>query len=198
MQIRVLIACEFSGTVRRAFNALPGFDAYSCDVLESEDKSSKHIQCDVREILGDGWDLMIAHPPCTYLSNSGVRWLHTKPGRFDKMEAGARFFRLLLDSQIEHVAIENPVIHKYAASIIGRRQDQSVQPWQFGHGECKRTCFWLVNLPLLVSTDVVGGREKKVHRMPPSAERWKLRSLTYPGIARAMATQWGAYVHSAN
>jgi len=197
MKIKVLIACEFSGVVRRAFNALPDFEASSCDLLPAEDGSVNHYQGDVREILHrypHQWDLMIAHPPCTFLCNSGVRWLHTDPTRWNKLDEAAGLFRELLNAPVEHIAIENPVMHKYAVERIGCKQDQSVQPWQFGHGECKRTCFWLKNLPLLQPSEIVEGREQKVWKMSPSPDRWKLRSTTYPGIARAIANQWGQYV----
>lgn len=187
--MRVLVACEFSGTVRDAF-AARGHDAMSCDLRETE-TPGKHYQGDVRDILGDGWDLMIAHPPCTYLANSGVRWLHEKPGRWEQMRAGAAFFRELLTADIPRIAVENPVIHRYAAEIIGRRPDQTLQPWQFGHGEIKRVCLWLKGLPLLIETDVVEGREARVHRMPPGPEREKERSRFFTGIAAAMADQWG-------
>jgi len=187
--MKVLVACEFSGVVRDAFSAL-GHDAWSCDLLPT-DSPGNHIRGDVIEFIGDGWDLMIAHPPCTYLSNSGVRWLYEQYGRWEKMREGAEFFKALLNAPIPRIAVENPVMHKYAVEVIGRRQDQTVQPWQFGHGETKRTCLWLKGLPHLVPTNVVDGREARVHMMPPSEDRWKLRSITYPGIAEAMASQWG-------
>jgi site-specific DNA-cytosine methylase len=181
--MRVLIACEFSGTVRDCFADL-GHDAWSCDLLPTE-KPGKHLQCDVREIIGDGWDMMIAHPPCRHLAASGARWFKDK-----KVEqAGAlEFVRLLLNAPIGRIALENPI------SIISshiRKPDQIIQPWQFGHGETKATCLWLQNLPPLKPTSIVSGRENKIHKMPPSADRWKLRSLTYLGIAKAMAEQWG-------
>lgn len=187
--MKVLVACEFSGTVRDAF-ARRGHNAWSCDLLPTESPGN-HIQGDVLEILNDGWDLMIAHPPCTYLTNSGVRWLHSQEGRWRLMEEGALFFKRLLEADIPRKAIENPIMHKYAVEIIGRRQDQVIQPWQFGHGEIKATCLWLENLSPLVPTDIVIGREARVHKLPPSEDRWKLRSITYPGIAEAMAMQWG-------
>lgn len=134
---------------------------------------------------------MIAHPPCTYLCNSGVCWLHKDKSRWDKMRDGALFFRALLDAPIDKICIENPVMHKYAKEIIGQNFTQSVQPWQFGHGETKRTCFWLKNLPILKPTKIVEGREQRLHKLPPSKDRWKLRSTTYQGIANAMAMQWG-------
>jgi site-specific DNA-cytosine methylase len=182
--MRVLVACEFSGTVRRAFRVL-GHDAVSCDLLPAEDGSPDHYQGDVRDILRDGWDLMIAHPPCTHLAVSGARWFKDK--LVEQGEA-LEFVRLLLDAPIERIALENPV------SIISsriRKPDQIIQPWQFGHGETKATCLWLKNLRLLMPTDVVDGREARVHRMPPGPDRWKERSRTFDGIAAAMAVQWG-------
>jgi hypothetical protein len=171
---RILVACEFSGTVRRAF-AARGYDAWSCDLLPSEDRSNKHIVGDAREILSDGWDmLVVAHPPCTRLCNSGVRWLSTPPpGK---------------------TLAQNPVMHRHAKALIRNYQDpaQSVQPWQFGHGEVKRTCFWLRGLPKLEPTNIVEGRTPRVHHMPPGPDRWKERSRFFPGIASAMADQWGS------
>lgn len=187
--MRVLVACEFSGAVRDAFIAR-GHDAVSCDLIPTE-SPGPHVQGDVVDILGDGWDLMVAHPPCTYLSNSGVSWLHRRPGRWEMMEEGARFFRVLLEAPIPKIAIENPIMHKYAKKIIGRGQDQVIQPWMFGHGETKATCLWLKGLTKLSPTDVVSGREPRLHKLGPSPDRWKLRSMTYQGIANAMAEQWG-------
>lgn len=187
--MRVLVACEFSGVVRDAFRAA-GHDAWSCDVLPAE-LGGPHIQADVLGVLGWGWDLMVAHPPCTYLANSGVRWLHERDGRFADMEAACAFFCALLNAPIARVAVENPVPHKYARAIVGT-YSQTIQPWQFGHGETKRTCLWLRGLPALVPTDVVDGREARVHRMAPGPDRWRERSRFYPGIARAMAAQWSA------
>ena len=134
---------------------------------------------------------MIAHPPCTFLANSGVRWLHETEGRMSLMREAAWFFKRLLDAPIPHMAVENPIIHKYAAEKIGRRQDQLIQPWQFGHGETKAICLWLKGLPKLEPTEIVGGREARVHRASPGPDRWKERSRFYPGIAKAMAEQWG-------
>lgn len=194
---RVLIACEFSGTVRDAF-ARRGHDAWSCDLLPTE-KPGNHYQCDAREVLGLDWDLMIAHPPCTYLANSGVSWLYKDAARWEKMKAGAEFFKMLMDAPIEQIAIENPIMHKYAVEIIGRRQDQTIQPWMFGHMEKKGTGLWLKNLPLLQPTQNVKEAtealpkniQQRIHHIPPGADRWKLRSITYSGIAEAMAEQWG-------
>lgn len=187
--MRVLVACEFSGTVRDAF-AAAGHDAMSCDLLPTE-SPGPHYQGDVRDVLGDGWDLMVAHPPCTFSANSGVRWLYEQPGRWEKMREGAEFFRSLLNTDIHRIAVENPIIHKYAREIIGAGPTQTIQPWQFGHGETKAVCLWLRNLSPLVPTDVVDGREARVHRMPPGPDRWKERSRFFAGIAEAMAAQWG-------
>lgn len=189
--MRVLIACEFSGTVRDAF-ATKGHDAWSCDLLPTE-KPGNHIQDNVLNHLGDGWDLMIAHPPCTYLCNSGVCWLYRKEGRWDQMKEAAKFFKRFLEAPIPRIAVENPIMHKYAIEIIGRRQDQVIQPYMFGHGERKATCLWLKNLSPLEPTELVEGREQRLHRLPPSPDRWKERSRTYKGIAEAMATQWGKF-----
>jgi len=180
--MRVLVACEYSGTVRDAFIAA-GHEALSCDLLPT-DNPGPHYQGDVRDVLHDGWDLMIAHPPCTHLAVSGARWFKDK--QEEQAEALA-FVRLLLDAPIDRIALENPV------SVISsriRKPDQIIQPWQFGHGETKATCLWLKGLPKLTPTDIVDGREARVHKLPPSADRWKIRSTTYPGIAAAMAQQW--------
>ena len=179
---RLLVACEYSGRVRDAF-AAKDWDAWSCDLLPT-DAPGNHYQCPVEDLLDQHWDLMICHPPCTHLAVSGARWFKDK--QQEQVEALA-FVRLLLEAPIERIALENPV------SIISskiRKPDQIIQPWQFGHGETKATCLWLKNLPLLVPTDVVDGRESKVHRMSPGPNRWKERSRTYTGIAKAMADQW--------
>lgn len=181
--MKVLIACEYSGRVRDAFLAL-GHDATSCDLLPT-DSPGPHYQGDVRKILGDGWDLMIAHPPCTHLAVSGARWFKDKAA--EQAEA-LEFVRVLLDAPIDRIALENPV--SIISSVI-RKPEQIIQPWQFGHGETKATCLWLKNLPLLTPTNIVEGREARIHKMPPSADRWKKRSETYAGIAKAMAEQWG-------
>ena len=185
--MRVLIACEDSGAVRDAFIAR-GHDAMSCDLLPTE-VPGPHYQGDVRDVLAGGWDLMVAHPPCTYLSVSGMHW--TTRGLRDPQltEDALDFVRLLMSAPIPRIALENPV------SIIStaiRKPDQVIQPWQFGHGETKATCLWLKGLCQLVPTNIVSGREARVHRMPPSPDRWKERSRTYQGIADAMAAQWGA------
>ena len=183
--MKILIACEYSGRVREAFPKL-GHDAWSCDILETEIPGN-HLQCDVREILGDGWDMMIAHPPCTHLTASGARWFKDK--KVEQAEA-LEFVGLLMDAQIPRIAIENPI------SIISsriRKPDQIIQPWQFGHGETKSTCLWLKNLPKLEPTNIVEGREQRIWKMPPSKDRWKERSRTFTGIAEAMASQWASY-----
>ena len=181
--MRVLVACEFSGTVRRAFDAMDHF-TMSCDLLPSDD-GGRHHQGDVLEILGNDWDLMIAHPPCTHLAVSGARWFKEKA----KEQAEAlEFVRLLLNAPIPRIALENPI------SIISsriRKPDQIIQPWQFGHGEVKATCLWLKNLPKLTPTNVVEGRHPACWLASPGPDRWKLRSRTYEGIALAMAAQWG-------
>lgn len=193
--MRVLVACEFSGVVRDAFRRR-GHDAWSCDLLPTETDPAHHVQGDVLPLLAEGWDLLIAHPPCTYLSNSGVRWLYggkgtvREPVRWGQMVEGAEFFRTLLNAPIPRVAVENPVMHGYAREIIGSGPTQIVQPWMFGHGETKATGLWLRNLPELMPTDLVEGREHRVHRLPPSATRWAERSRTFTGIAEAMAEQW--------
>lgn len=182
--MKILIACEYSGSVREAFRAI-GHDAISCDLLPSDDDSPYHYQGDVRDIIQDGFDLMIAHPPCTNLAVSGARWFK------DKREEQARdleFVRYLLAAPIPRIAVENPI------SIISskiRKPDQIIQPWQFGHGETKATCLWLKGLPKLTPTNIVEGREQRIWKLPPSPDRWKERSRTYAGIANAMAQQWG-------
>lgn len=184
--MKVLVGCEYSGTVRDAF-IRAGHDAMSCDLLPT-DAPGPHYQGDVRDILGDGWDLAVFHPPCTHLAVSGARHFPAKiaDGRQDM---ALEFVRILLSADIEMIALENPI------SIISsriRKPDQIIQPWQFGHGETKATCLWLKNLPKLAPTNIVEGREARVHRMAPSPDRWKKRSKTFTGIADAMAAQWGS------
>ena len=186
--MKVLVACEYSGTVRDAFMAR-GHDAMSADLLPT-DAPGPHYQGDARDLLGDGWDLIIAHPPCTRLCNSGVRWLAERDLWSEMREACALFLDFL-NAPAPRVAVENPVMHGHARDIIGRRADFSVQPWQHGHGEVKRTCFWTRGLPPLVPTDIVDGRAARVHKASPGPDRWKERSTTLPGIAAAMAEQWG-------
>lgn len=183
--MRVLVACEYSGRVRDAFIAR-GHDALSCDLLPTE-VAGPHYQGDVFDVIGDGWDLLIAHPPCTHLAVSGARWFKDK--QVEQAEA-LEFVRRLLSAPVPRIALENPV------SIISsriRKPDQVIQPWQFGHGETKATCLWLKGLPKLTPTDVVPGRDNRIHRMPPGPDRWKERSRTYTGIAAAMADQWGGH-----
>ena len=183
--MRVLVACEFSGIVRDAF-AARGHDAWSCDFLPTE-SPGLHYQGDVRGVLTDTWDLMIAHPPCTYLARAGARWWK-QHGRRKLRNDALEFVRMLLESSIPKVALENP------PGAIGshiRSADQYVQPWQFGHGEVKMTGLWLKGLPLLKPTRIVEGRKPRVHYAAPGPDRWKERSRFYPGIAAAMAEQWG-------
>lgn len=196
--MEVLVACEYSGTVRDAFIDR-GHKAISCDLLPS-DKEGPHYQGDVMDIIHDGWDLMIAHPPCTYLTNSGVCWLHKQPERWAMLDEAAEFFKCLLNCKIPKIAVENPIMHKYAKERIGGvKQTQVIQPWMFGHMEQKATCLWLKGLPKLVETDNVKAEmlqlsdkeRQRLHYLPPSKDRWKLRSTTYKGIAKAMANQWG-------
>lgn len=213
--MNVLVACEFSGVVRDAFRKR-GHDAWSCDILDHTPGpwGRYHLKGDVLRVLTGRipsdmmqfwpdrmpvvrkWDLLIAHPPCTFLCNSGVRWLFGGKGktkdvkRWQAMRSGARFFRQLLDARIPYIAVENPIPHRYALKIIDRKYDQIVQPWMFGHGETKATCLWLKNLPPLKPTSVVDGREGRIHKMSPGPDRGMLRSITYTGLAEAMAAQW--------
>jgi hypothetical protein len=186
--MKILVACEYSGIVRDAFIAR-GHDAMSCDLLPTE-RAGLHHQGDVLPLLCERWDMIIAHPPCTRLCNSGVCWL-AKRDLWQDMRDGAAFFKAFLDADCERIAIENPIPHKYAVEAIGRKYDQIIQPWWFGHGETKATCLWLKGLPKLQPTNIVDGRVQRLHRLPPSADRAKLRSETYPGIANAFAEQWG-------
>lgn len=188
--MKVLIACEYSGTVRDAFKAL-GHYALSCDLLPTE-KPGNPYQGNILDVINNGWDLMIAHPPCTHLAVSGARHFASKKASGVQDEA-LDFVQTLLDAPIKHIALENPI------SIIStriRKPEQIIQPWMFGHGETKATCLWLKNLPPLTPTDIVSGREARIHKMGPSPDRWKERSRTFPGIANAMATQWSAYVEN--
>jgi hypothetical protein len=210
--MRVLIACEFSGAVRRAFRAL-GHDAWSCDLLPAEDGSPYHIQGDVREVVRrGGWDLIIAHTPCTYLCNSGVRWLDIVDGVITNYERKSRMFdAAMLFNDVwlggyptvkkrPMICMENPIMHKYAKGlIVAGQQAQIIQPWMFGHPETKATCLWLHGLPPLKPTKVVRNEmfnlskkvQNRVHYSTPGPDRWKERSRTLPGIAQAMAEQWG-------
>lgn len=181
--MNVLIACEYSGVVRDAFRNL-GHNAWSCDLLPSESPSEFHFQSDVADIIDMEWHLMIAHPPCTHLSVSGARWFKDK---VEEQKEALDFVRMLMDTPIPRICIENPI------SVISskiRKPDQIIQPWMFGHGETKATCLWLKNLPKLTPTNIVDGREARIHKMPPGPDRWKERSRTYQGIANAMAQQW--------
>ena len=180
---KVLIACEFSGTVRDEFAAL-GFDAWSCDILPTE-RPGQHYQCDVLEVLDRGWDLMVAHPPCTHLAVSGAWKFKEKDA---EQLAALQFVLRLIGAPIPRIAIENPVS---VISSYVRKPDQIIQPWQFGHGEQKTTCLWLKNLPPLRPTEIVSGRRSRILEESPDAQRWKRRSITYAGIAKAMAEQWG-------
>lgn len=196
--MRVLVACEYSAIVRDAFRA-KGHDAWSCDILPTEGDPAHHIQGDVLEILNDGWDMMIAHPECTFLTNSGVTWLHKDVKRWIKLFEAADFFKAMLDAPIDKIAVENPIMHKYAKRLIGQKQAQVIQPWMFGHTEQKATCLWLKGLPLLTETKNVkeemmklpDNERQRLHYLPPSKDRWKERSRTFQGIANAMADQWG-------
>jgi len=220
--MKVLVACEYSGTVRQAFSAR-GFDAWSCDLLPTE-VPGNHYQCDVFEILNEGWDLMIAHPPCTYLASSGLHWNNKIPGRNEKTDEAVKFVRRLLDCDIPHIALENPIGN---LSTRIRKPDQIIQPYQFGHPESKGTCLWLKNLPALKPTKMADWTHYRCrcgnifsadlgnygccdwpakilwdnqtksgqNKIAPSKDRWKIRSKTYQGIADAMALQWGDYLH---
>jgi hypothetical protein len=196
--MRILVACEYSGVVRDAFIAR-GHDAVSCDLLQTE-AYGPHYKGDVRDIINDGWDMMIAHPPCTYLCSSGLHWNKRVEGRAEKTEEALEFVAMLLGSRIPHIALENPI---GCISTRIRKSDQTIQPWQFGHDASKATCLWLKNLPPLAPTSIVqprivGGKKRwgnqtdsGQNRLPPSEDRWKIRSTTYQGIADAMADQWG-------
>ncbi len=196
--MKILIACEYSGTVRDAFIA-KGHDAMSCDLLPTE-KCGNHYQGDVMDIINNDWDLMIAHPPCTYMTNAGVCHLHKDPKRWVELFKAGMFFKKLLNSNIPKIVIENPIMHKYGKQLIGDiKQTQIIQPWMFGHTEQKATCLWIKGLPTLKETNNVKkemmklpkNKRQRLHYLSPSADRWKLRSTTYKGIANAMAEQWG-------
>jgi hypothetical protein len=183
--MKVLIACEYSGIVRDAF-IKRGHNAMSCDLLPT-DVPGPHYKGDVFDVIGDGWDLMIAHPPCTHLAVSGAK--HFAAKRADgRQQKAIDFFMALANIPIERYAIENPIC---IMSTAWRKPDQIIQPWQFGHGETKATCLWLKNLPPLKATNIVDGREQRIHKMPPGPNRWKERSKTFQGVADAMAEQWG-------
>jgi hypothetical protein len=201
--MKILVACEYSGRVRDAF-IRAGHNAISCDILPSESTFGAHVQGDVFDILDQDWDMMIAHPPCTYLTNAGVTWLYNKDkslnhDRWKNMEDAAIFFKRLMDAPIPRIAIENPIMHGHAKKIIGAQQSQVIQPWMFGHTEQKATCLWLKGLPKLIETNNVKAQmmkltpkeRQRLHFLPPSKDRAKIRSLTYQGIADAMSNQWG-------
>lgn len=192
-QLRILVACEYSGAVRDSFIAL-GHDAVSCDLLPT-DVPGPHYQGDVKDIINDGWDMLIAFPPCTYLCSSGMHW--TTRGLRDPQltEDALEFVRYLLDAPIPHIALENPI---GCISSRIRKPDCIIQPWQFGHPETKATCLWLKNLPKLQPTNVVEGREQRIWKLPPDPNRWKERSKTFTGIAAAMADQWSKYLLAEN
>lgn len=196
--MRVLVACEYSGAVRDAFTRA-GHDAMSCDLLPT-DAAGPHYQGDVADVIGDGWDLMIAHPPCTFLCSSGLHWNKRRPERAQQTEEALAFVQMLLDAPIERIALENPI---GCISTRIRKPTQTIQPWQFGHDASKATCLWLKNLAPLTPTQTIAPRmvdgrkrwgnqtDSGQNRLPPSADRWKIRSETYQGIADAMANQWG-------
>ena len=188
-EMRVLVACEFSGIVRDAFRER-GHYALSIDLLPTE-IPGQHIIGDVTPYLKQRWDLVIAHPVCTRIANSGVRWLAERD-LWEELAEACEFFCACLKANADRICVENPIPHKYALEMIGRRYDQIIQPWMFGHGETKATCLWLNNLSNLVPTDIVDGRQPRVHHASPGPDRWKERSRTLPGIAAAMADQWGS------
>jgi hypothetical protein len=195
--MKVLIACEYSGTVRDAFRTA-GHDAVSCDLLPT-DVPGPHYQGDVFDIIGDGWDLMVCHPPCTYLCSSGLHWNTKRPERAEQTELSIEFALALMDAPIEHIVMENPI---GCLSSRYRKPDQIIQPYEFGHDASKATCLWLKNLPLLMPTEYIAPRfvdrlprwgnqtDSGQNNLPPTADRWKIRSETYAGIAKAMAEQW--------
>lgn len=195
--MKVLVACEFSGIVRHQFEQA-GHNAWSCDILPSE-APGKHYQGDVIDILDAEWDLMIAHPPCTFLANSGVQHLHTDPQRWVQLHDAVAMFRALLAAPVPRICIENPIPHKYARNMIGRKYDQLIQPYQFGHPERKATCLWLKGLDPLVHTNDVRlemeklpkSQQQRIFHMSPGPNRSHERSRFYTGFARAMAEQWG-------
>jgi hypothetical protein len=196
--VRVLVGCEFSGVVRDAF-ARRGHEAWSCDFLESETPGN-HYRGNVLDMLTQPWDIFIAHPTCTFMCNSGVKHLYLggkkengpDPLRWANLRESAEFFLTLWKANVPRICLENSIMHRYAKELIGMKQSQTIQPWQFGHGESKGTCFWLKNLRPLVPTNIVAGREQKVHNASPGPNRWKERSRTKLGIGDAMAEQWGA------
>lgn len=202
-KLRVLVACEYSGRTREAFRAL-GHDAWSCDILPADDGSKFHIQGDVLPVLTRGWDLLVAHPPCRYLTNSGVCHLHKDASRWPKLFEAAEFFAAMINAPIPRIAVENPIMHKYARQLTGAgKATQIVQPWMFGHPEQKATGLWLKGLMPLRETNNVRAemmllpinQRQRLHYLPPSPDRWKIRSATFQGIADAFANQWGGRVN---
>ena len=195
--MRVLVACEFSGIVRDAFKAR-GHDAWSCDILPTE-RPGQHIRDDVLKHLDEDWDIIIAHPDCTYLTNSGVCWLHKDKSRWGKLDKAAEFFKIFSNHPCPKICIENPIPHKYALERIGRKYTQIIQPWMFGHTERKATCLWLKGLPELKETNNVKeemlklpkAQQQRIHYLSPCPQRAHLRSITFRGIGEAMAQQWG-------
>lgn len=192
--MKVLVGCEFSGVVRNAFRA-SGHDAWSCDLLPAEDNSPYHFQCDVLSVVGKGWDLAVFHPPCTYLASSGLHWNKRRPERAAQTEEALQFVQKLLNAPVPKIALENPV---GCISSRIRKPDQIIQPWQFGEDASKKTCLWLKGIPALKPTHIIH-KERYANQtasgqnnLAPSPDRWKERSRTYPGIAMAMAQQWGA------
>ena len=197
IKMKVLVACEFSQVVTQAFRD-KGHESYSCDILPTDGNPNWHIQDDVLKHLNNGYDMIIAHPPCTFHCNSGVSWLNKIPGRWDELKKAIEFFKELLNCNITKICVENPIPHKYSRNEIGN-YSQIIQPYQFGHPERKATCLWLKNLPLLEPTKDVYAEMKqlpknisqRIHYTPPGKDRWKIRSRTFQGIADAMADQWG-------
>ncbi len=187
--MKMLIACEYSGEIRDAFLA-KGHDVTSCDLLPTE-RPGPHYQGDVRDIINDPWDMIIAHPDCRFICNSGVRWLTNNPDRWYSLRKACGFFCMFLYHKCPKIVIENPVPHKHAMKYIGLKYNQIIHPWQHGHGETKSTCLWIKGVPELKPTEIVEGREQRIWKMPPSKDRSKLRAKTFSGIATAMAEQWG-------
>jgi len=185
--MKVLVACEFSQIVTKAFRN-KGHEAFSCDILPTEGDPDWHIQDDVLNHLDENWDILVGFPPCPRRCNSSVRWLKNNPERMELLKKDDIFFYELWNSKIERICLENPIPHRYTSIP---KYSQIIQPWQFGHGETKATCLWLKNLPKLKPTNIVDGREARIHKMGPSKDRWKNRSRTFPGIANAMANLWG-------
>lgn len=189
----ILIACEYSGAVRDAFIDRGFTSAISCDLIPSESNKGGHTQGDVCEYLDANWDMVIAFPPCTRLCNSGVRWLRERD-LWDELDQAAAFFSKCLNANARYVAVENPIMHKHAIKRIGRKHDFSIQPYEFGVPESKRTCFWTRNLPRLMPTEILSTYNQSVWRMGPSKNRAKERSRTHKKIAEAIALQWGEYM----